>query len=116
MTKRINQKELAELMHDFSDSYFKYEYQDFLEVFSAVIEQAIKDDIEIKLDNFGKFAPKYSKGLTLKALHSEEMVTYPPGCSLKFTPSKSMQNRIKVAFKKYKEGKETKETKEGKTE
>lgn len=95
--KPFNRKSLAQFMAASSPDYLTYEYEDFIDVFTAVIEKLIKEGRIIALDGFGTFQPKINPAFTTASLKSGtlEMVDYPGSTTLKFTPAVSLQKRIK---------------------
>lgn len=96
---KINQKQLIKELHKFDDSYHEYEYSDFVNNLTDVIEQLIKEGHEVKLDNFGIFVPKVNQGFTTVNPKTKEQVTYPSSVTMKFKPSVSLQERIKKQTK-----------------
>lgn len=92
---KLNQKQLIKKLHEFDDSYHEYEYSDFVNNLTDVIEQLIKQGCEVKLDNFGVFVPKVNKEFTTYNLKTGDRVTYPSSVTMKFNPSVSLQERIK---------------------
>lgn len=96
---KLNQKQLIDKLIEFDDSYHKYEYSDFVNNLTDVIEQLIKEGHEVKLDNFGVFIPKVNKEFTTHNLKTGNRVTYPSSVTMKFNPSVSLQQRIKEGTK-----------------
>ena len=96
---KLNQKQLIDKLVEFDDSYHKYEYSDFVNNLTDVIEQLIKEGHEVKLDNFGVFVPKVNKEFTTHNLKTGDRVTYPSSVTMKFNPSISLQQRIKEETK-----------------
>lgn len=92
---KLNQKQLIDKLVEFDDSYHKYEYSDFVNNLTDVIEQLIKEGHEVKLDNFGVFVPKVNKEFTTHNLKTGDRVTYPSSITMSFKPSVSLQQRIK---------------------
>lgn len=93
--KPFNRKGLAQFMAASSPDYLTYEYEDFIDVFTTVIEKLIKEGNTIALDGFGSFKPKYNPSFRTASLTSDETVTYPASQTMKFTPAVSLQKRIK---------------------
>lgn len=103
--KPFNRKGLAQFMTASSPDYLTYEYEDFIDVFTAVIEKLIKEGNTIALDGFGSFQPKINPAFTTASLKSGtlEMVDYPGSTTMKFTPAVSLQKRIKEYTKENKD-------------
>jgi nucleoid DNA-binding protein len=95
----INRKMLASMLAEWSEDYLVYECEDFIDLFTEVIEQLVKEGHIIALDGFGSFQPKLNPAFTTKSLTSDERCTYPESTTLKFTPAVSLQKRIKASTK-----------------
>ena len=100
---KINQKQLIKYLHKFDDSYHEYEYSDFVNNLTDVIEQLIKEGHEVKLDNFGVFVPKINKAFDTVDPRTRQPVSHPSSVTMKFNPSVSLQERVKAHHKKIKE-------------
>lgn len=92
----INRKKLADIMSEYQPAYHIYEYEEFIEVFTSVIEQVIKEQKTVLLDGFGSFKPKNNPSFSTVSLSSNDgYVTYPESTTIKFTPSDALKKRIK---------------------
>lgn len=96
---KINQKQLIKYLHKFDDSYHEYEYSDFVNNLTDVIEQLIKEGHEVKLDNFGVFIPQINKAFNTVNPQTREPVSHPSSVTMKFKASVSLQQRVKEYHK-----------------
>lgn len=96
----IRNKELSEIISKASDeAYYFYEIQDFLELFCSTIEALVKEGEVIELLDFGVFRPKFNPSRRMySALMNKDVVTK-ESTTLEFTPSVTLQNRIKTAVR-----------------
>jgi nucleoid DNA-binding protein len=97
----INRKMMASMMAEASPDYLVYECEDFIDLFTEVIEQLVKEGHTIALDGFGTFQPKINPEFRTKDLQKTDdvFITYPESTTLKFTPAVSLQKRIKAYTK-----------------
>jgi len=102
-TTNINRKMLASMLSEASPDYLVYECEDFIDLFTEVIEQLVKEGHTIALDGFGTFQTKINPEFTTKSLKTNERVTYPESTTMKFTAAPSLQDRIKAYYKRIKE-------------
>ncbi len=96
---KITQKQLIEELNKYSDAYHKYEYEDFLTIFTEVIEKLVKEKHEVTLNNFGTFMPSINKSFMNYNLKEGIMKETPESVTMRLKVSQSLQNRIK-AFNK----------------
>lgn len=100
MTKEIiRNKDLTRLMKEYSDDYTMYEYEDFLRIFSAVIEDLVGKEETIRILNFGDFKPRYNKPKNIITVWGEKILTE-GSLSLSFIPSRGLQQRLKDNYRK----------------
>jgi len=98
-TTNINRKMLASMLSEASPDYLVYECEDFIDLFTEVIEGLVKEGHTIALDGFGSFQPKLNPAFTTKSLTSDERVSYSESTTMKFIPAVSLQKRIKAHTK-----------------
>lgn len=86
---------LAKYLNSVDDSYFAYEYKDFLKIFCSEVEKLVQNGDTINLDSFGKFEPKFIKAKTAMNPKTGEKIEVPAAQTLTFKPSRSMIARLK---------------------
>lgn len=96
----IRNKELAEIMSKESEGeYWSYEILDILDLLCDTIEDLVKQGEVIELYDFGAFRPKFNPSRKMySALKGMDVVTKESN-TLEFTPSITLQTRVKTAVR-----------------
>jgi nucleoid DNA-binding protein len=101
---------LIEHMHNLCPDYHKYEYKEFIQIFTQAVEDMVTEDKEVPLESFGIFSLKKVKAFRTYDPKTDKYVDYPESAVLKFKPSITLQKRVKLNTKSIRNLNENKET------
>lgn len=93
--KIIRKKDLARLMNEHCSDYYGYEFEDFLDIFTAVIPELVLEGNTIKILELGEFYPKYNKDKIMTSGLTGKTQEVKGGVSMGFKVSKSLQKRLR---------------------
>ena len=93
--KIIRKKDLARLMKEYCNSYQGYEYEDFLDIFTAVIPELVLEGHTIKMLELGEFYPKYNKDKIMKSGLTGKTQEVKGGISMAFKTSRALQKKLR---------------------
>ena len=93
--KIIRKKDLAKLMNEYCPDYYNYEFEDFLDIFTAVIPELVLEGHTIKMLELGEFYPKYNKDKIMKSGLTGKTQEVKGGISMAFKTSRALQKKLR---------------------
>lgn len=94
--KIIRNKDLARILSEYSEEqYYIYEFQDFLDIFTAVVPELVLEGNTIKMLELGEFYPKYNKDKIMKSGLTGKTQEVKGGVSMAFKTSRNLQKKLR---------------------